>query len=795
MTVPATTRRVGPHLGNGVTTSFPFSFKVFAASDIAMTHVDADGISYALSLGTDYSVTLNADQDATPGGTITYPLSGDPLATGETLVGVGALPYDQSTDLPSGGAYRALSVENAFDRTVQQIQQLAEAQGRSLTLPASAATANTELPAPAANKIIGWNETGDALTNRSPADLATVVVAGTSYFQVFNGTGSQTQFVLTADPGSVNALDIAVDGVPQKNGIDFTVSGTTLTFTSAPAAGTQNIAVRYVAAVPVGSADAQDVTFSPTGPNASVRTLQSKLRDVVHVNDWGGDLKMALQNVAEYTTIMLDAATYDISGIYSHDFNFGAGPFVGNTKRGIRLQGANMPRVNSTGTALEGGTVIQGTLFNLADDFEAYDLGVDVGSAVCAAKYGGAYAEGFVPGANTSYPTVQPTIKGVAVDRVIALGDVPTGSAATFKHTMLFENMEDTKIGMVEAVGGYHAFVSKVVNLQANSIMARGGAAGEAVIFKSDVANRCEDNQIAQLRIDNWFKNGVEQKAGCLRFEAIDNVNGHVTAKIKIGVCTIKNLDAGVDGIKASGTYPIVDCGIGHLNADTAGASVAALRMGYASSDIRRFVIGSHNIVTAGRSFELGPGWVEGHIGSGSQKFTADALQPLMTFDSSSYTHGVIQMTIDAAQTNTYMIQRTAGDVRIDLITIGGSAFIPLSRYLSSYGGTFTLNATNAVDSAISAFGVAGIEYVAYNVKLKGAVKTLNPGSRALFTVAPAPLVTIRRTVSSQTAALAFVQRTLEIAGGTGVCTVLDAATTANDYIFLDEIEYNPLTR
>ncbi len=537
------------------------------------------------------------------------------------------------------------------------------------------------------------------------------------------------------------------------------------------------------------------VGFRQNGLLTVARTMLAKARDIKHVNDWGGDLKKALQDVAEWTTIVLDAANYDISGLYSSDFNFGAGPFVGNTKRGVRLQGANMPRVNSTGTALEGGTVIQGTLLNLAADFEAYDLGVDVGDDVCAAKYGGAYAEGFVPGCNTAYPTVQATIKGVCVDRVIALGRVPTGSSATYKHTMLFENMEDTKIGMIEAVGGYHAFVSKVINLQANSIMARGGAAGEAVIFKSDVANRCEDNQIANLRIDNWFKNGVEQKAGCLRFEAIDNVNSHITSKIKIGVCTIKNLAAGVDGIQASGTFPIVDCGIGHLNVDTATSSVAALRMGYSGADIRRFVIGSHNIVTAGRSFELGAGWVEGHIGSGSQKFTADALQPLMSFASSSYTHGVIQMTIDVAQTNTYMIQRSAGDVRIDLITFGGGALIPSTRYLSSYGGTFTINATNAVDSGTPAFGVAGIEYVPYKVKLKGAVKTLTAGSKQLFTVSPAPLVTIRRTVNSQTAAAAFVTRTLEFTGGTGVCTVLDAAVTANDFIFLDEVKYNPLTR
>ena len=46
---------------------------------------------------------------------------------------------------------------------------------------ASAASSRPALPAPVANKVIGWNAAADALVNYSAADLATVVVAGTSY--------------------------------------------------------------------------------------------------------------------------------------------------------------------------------------------------------------------------------------------------------------------------------------------------------------------------------------------------------------------------------------------------------------------------------------------------------------------------------------------------------------------------------------------------------------------------------------------------------------------------------------
>lgn len=253
MTVPSTTRRAGPYLGNGVTTAFPFTFKVFAASDIALTKTSATGIDTALVLDADYSIALNPDQDATPGGTITYPLSGDPLAVGETLVGVGALPYDQTTDFPSGGSYRATTHEDTFDRVVQQIQQLAEAQGRALTLPPSAAGADTVLPSPEANAVIGWNATASGLTNLDPSVLASIVAFGTAQGDMFTGDGATTSFALSFDPGVLFNLDVAIDGVTQVPPGDFVwAGGTTLTFISPPPSGA-HIYVRYIRALPQSS--------------------------------------------------------------------------------------------------------------------------------------------------------------------------------------------------------------------------------------------------------------------------------------------------------------------------------------------------------------------------------------------------------------------------------------------------------------------------------------------------------------------------------------------------------------
>jgi hypothetical protein len=68
-------------------------------------------------------------------------------------------------------------------------------------------------------------------------------IAGTDYF---NGNGSTTAFTLSRSVVSVNDIQATVNNVVQQPNDAYTVSGTTITFTSAPSAGTNNIYVRYL---------------------------------------------------------------------------------------------------------------------------------------------------------------------------------------------------------------------------------------------------------------------------------------------------------------------------------------------------------------------------------------------------------------------------------------------------------------------------------------------------------------------------------------------------------------------
>ena len=61
----------------------------------------------------------------------------------------------------------------------------------------------------------------------------------------FSGNGSTTAFTLSRPVASVAAVQAVISNVPQNPGSAFTVSGSTITFTSAPPSGTNNIYVYY----------------------------------------------------------------------------------------------------------------------------------------------------------------------------------------------------------------------------------------------------------------------------------------------------------------------------------------------------------------------------------------------------------------------------------------------------------------------------------------------------------------------------------------------------------------------
>lgn len=285
MTTPSTERKAGPLLGTGAQTTWPFTFKVFAATDIAVTIANSLGVETALTYGVDYNVTLNANQETSPGGTVTYPISGSPLPVGSRLVIFGNLPYDQPLDLPAGGNFSPLALENELDRLTMQIQQLRERVGRALQVSVTTG-ADVGLPPPSANELIGWDSTGSNLQNFALSELATAVAYATMRYDTFTGDGTETQFTLTADPVTLANLDVAISGVTQVPGSDYSLVNGVLVFASAPPNGAEILARYGEGLVNVGG-DSSDIRFLQAGTGAVERTVEGKLREVASVKDFG----------------------------------------------------------------------------------------------------------------------------------------------------------------------------------------------------------------------------------------------------------------------------------------------------------------------------------------------------------------------------------------------------------------------------------------------------------------------------------------------------------------------------
>jgi Pectate lyase superfamily protein len=121
---------------------------------------------------------------------------------------------------------------------------------------------------------------------------------------IFTGTGAKTTFTLSANPGALNNLDVSVGGISQRPGIDYTwPGGTTITFTTAPPSGTNNILVRYMQGLPQGIADSGSVTYSRSASYGS-STVGKKLQQTVDVvADFGADPT----GVADSTTAIQNA--------------------------------------------------------------------------------------------------------------------------------------------------------------------------------------------------------------------------------------------------------------------------------------------------------------------------------------------------------------------------------------------------------------------------------------------------------------------------------------------------------
>lgn len=125
-------RLAGPFTSEGQS-RLPFGFLIFEKTDVYVaTADDPEAQSTTLVYGQDYSVEMNSDQTATPGGTVVLTT---PIVKGSIFVVGSAVAYTQNMQLTNYSRFPPEIINEAMDRVVVQIQQLVERLGRTLSVP------------------------------------------------------------------------------------------------------------------------------------------------------------------------------------------------------------------------------------------------------------------------------------------------------------------------------------------------------------------------------------------------------------------------------------------------------------------------------------------------------------------------------------------------------------------------------------------------------------------------------------------------------------------------------------
>lgn len=181
MSIATTVRTAGPFAGTGSLVALPFAFKVFAASDLVVQRTNAAGDVATLTLTTHYSVSLNADQDTSPGGTVTLVTA---LAVGETAALTSSVSATQPLQLASGGPFLPGQIEDALDRAMIVVQQQGVLGEQTLRVPLGETALILPSADQRANKALLFDADGDpylaAPASGSAADLALSIASTAS---------------------------------------------------------------------------------------------------------------------------------------------------------------------------------------------------------------------------------------------------------------------------------------------------------------------------------------------------------------------------------------------------------------------------------------------------------------------------------------------------------------------------------------------------------------------------------------------------------------------------------------
>lgn len=269
MTVASSTSKSGPYTGNGATTVFAFAFKVQAATDIKVVRtVTTDGVDVdtVLTVAVDYTVSVNADQSTSPGGSVTM-LSAPSASQRITILR--NVSATQGASIPNQGGFYPKVVENALDKLTMLYQQVAEELARALKI--SVTQSASDLPATLAsiadseaNAVASAAAASQSATAASDSETAAAASAAAINLPSIAGNGSNMLRAKIDESGMEYRTPAQVRGdiSAAQSGV---VTGSGLTMTTA----------RLLGRTTAGSGAVEEIAVSGATLSAGTLTIAS----------------------------------------------------------------------------------------------------------------------------------------------------------------------------------------------------------------------------------------------------------------------------------------------------------------------------------------------------------------------------------------------------------------------------------------------------------------------------------------------------------------------------------------
>lgn len=411
MTIPTTITK-NQHQGNGSGTSFDYNFKIFDESHLEVTKTDTQGNDTVLTISTDYTVLGVGDES---GGSITYPVSGTPLAANEQLTIRRKLDFKQEVDLQNQGGFFAEVHEDVFDRITMFALQNQEELIRTIRVPVSdPSTVDMTLPnkdtrkgtVMAFNEVSGNPEAGPSIATVQTvsgiaAAIATVAGIDSEIVTVSGNSGNVTIVagvstdVTTVATNLANILTVAgissdVSVAASVSGDISTVSGISLNVSSVAGISTDvttvaaNIA-NIVAAAGINGdittvagiaadvsavvADQLDIgvvatniaNVNATGGNiANVNAVAGNTTNINAVNANSININVVATDIANVNTVATDIA--NVNAVAGNSVNINA---VNSNSANINLVATDISNVNAVATDIANVNSVAGNSINI----------------------------------------------------------------------------------------------------------------------------------------------------------------------------------------------------------------------------------------------------------------------------------------------------------------------------------------------------------------------------------------------------------------------------------------------